>query len=213
MTKKDFIWLVIRAVGLFKAFLSVPFIVDAMSSLFIILTIFSAENASETFILLGLSGIFMEGLIKAMIAVYLLFFGKIFFNIVHHTSSLSLDTVLEKPNYTEILIRFLGVWWLWKLVIEIYAFITIRLWHAFLLGSGWLSSDDPTCQQVKAVMEKFMPAFQGKIIWSTLVHILLYSLLTWYFLKHGKFFVNLFNRLWQKAIEKDKTPVNPVNPV
>lgn len=209
MIKKDFIWLIIRSVGLFKALVSVRFIVTAIVTFLLILKVFFADGRPLSLISFKLYGIFLESILKVLIAVYLLFFGKFIAKAVHSTSTLELGSPLQKQNYIEILIRFFGVWCLWKLVIEICAFITIRLWHAFLLGSGWLSSDDPTCQQVKAAMEKIIPAFQEKNIWSTLVYILLYSLLAWYFLKHGKFFINLLNRLWLNATE-DNVNQNPV---
>jgi hypothetical protein len=219
MTKKDFIWLVTRAIGLFMAFLSVPFIVSSIFSFFIMLKILSAEIMREWLILLNLSGIFLEGAFKTIIVVYLLFFGKTLFNIVQHTSRLSLENVLEKENYTEILIRFLGVWWLWRIVCQACGLISSSFYALILSNPAWLknifsglTTDSLEWQELCSRLSKILHPLQQSMIWSILLDILIYSLLAWYFLKHGKFFINLLNRLWLKAT-RDGVNQNPVNPV
>ncbi|MCD6174327.1 MAG: hypothetical protein J7K65_00990 [Planctomycetes bacterium] len=210
MTKKEFIWLGIRFLGIFQLIISLRSILAAISTFFVILILLPIDSASEKIIFVGLFGSLIDSIVHVLIIIYLLFFGKFIFNIVHRTSSQSLDAVLEKQDYTEILIRFIGFWWLWRVACKLFGALFFVFWNQTLqiLANHFN-------QELMEALSKLQHSIQQNMVWSVLASILLYSVLSWYFLKHGKFFINLLNRLWLGKNEQDlnQNPVNPVNPV
>ena len=98
MTKKEFIWLVIRFLGIAWFVLSFGKTLSAIATLPVMLSCLPPSFASEKLILISLFGSFIESGIHILIVAYLIFFGKFLFNIVHRTLSQSLDIVLEKQE-------------------------------------------------------------------------------------------------------------------
>jgi hypothetical protein len=202
MTKKEFIWLVIRFFGLVTLMLSVRPIVNTILTFCVTLPLFPAEDASEAVVLVSLLPVILDGVFKLLIVVYLLFFGKTLFTIVNRTSTQALDAALVKPDYTEILIRFLGLWWLWLIAGHIFRLIYSLCMALILHHPDWLMSNVVNEPTKSTTLETFtqlnssLYPLQMITIVGLLSNILIYSILAWYFLKHGRYFINLFNRLW-----------------
>lgn len=209
MTKKQFIWLIIRFVGILKLIFSFGTILLGIPALLMIFSSYSATGTPERLITITLFGELLRSAWQILVVVYLVFFGKTIFNIIHRTAAGSLDVTSEEQNYVEILIRFVGFWWLWKFAVQIFGFITTAIWQAVLSHSEWFLSNEPGNQEIKEALDRFLDSFQQGMIWYILLKLLLYMALAWYFLKHGKFFINLLNRLWLKAAGNDLNQ-NPV---
>ena len=220
MKKKEFIWLGIRFLGIIQLVTSFDSIIKAIGLANAMILIMPASMPTEILSSVALLGEFVRCIIDIAIFVYLLFFGGFIICIVHRTSALELDSPLQKQNYPEILIRCLGVWWLWKILRQIFRLISGTIYGWVLTHPEWLSSyaflniSDETREQLNELIEPVMK----NLHWFVLSNVILYGILAWYFLKHGKFFINLLNRLWLKASGNNnnnlnQNPVDPVNPV
>ncbi len=213
MTKKEFIWLVIRFLGIFKLILSLRVILNALPSFVPLLTLLPPLGASEQVVFFGLLGILLDAVVDILIVIYLLFFGKTIFKIVHRTSNQTLEAVLEKQDYIEILIRFIGFWWLWKIVLRIYHLISgCLLIFVFSHPERFLLANYIDQEMSDKFMTKVVELTRQNIAWYTPAYILLYAALAWYFLKHGRLFINVLNRLWlgKNTENLNQNPVDPV---
>ena len=203
MTKKEFIWLLIRFLGIFKLVLSLRFILTMIGALSGTLIILPASTLSEKVVFFISFLMVLENLSYILVAVYLVFFGKTVFNIIYRTSEKALDTVLEKQNYVEILIRFVGLWWLWESICRVCRAAYTGLMILILSHPKWILSESQLTQEAENFFSTIMKAFHDNISWNALISILLFAALAFYFLKHGKFFINLLNRLWLKETNQN----------
>lgn len=208
MTKKEFIWLGIRFLGIAWLVFTFGGILSAIGSFIVMLDLLPVFGMSEKVIFVTLFASVFSSTIDVLIIIYLLFFGKFIFNIVHGTSSHPLDMIIEKQNYTEILIRFIGLWWVWKVIFQLFGLLS-RVFYTFIFTHIAKLLDDGTSQETMKELIGKIPPFQQSMLWGTLLNTLIYAFLAWYFLKHGKLFIKLLNRLW---LGKSKQDLNQ-NPV
>jgi len=211
MTKREFIWLVIRAVGLFKLIVSLRFVFSAIGTFIVMLTILPVDNGPGKVILIGLFGMLLESISPIIIVIYLLLFGKTIYHVVHRTSCHTPEVVLEKTDYAEILMRFIGFWWLWRIVCQIFRLVNGLLYAVILSHPKWLNNDiayEATDSQLWKELIRVLHPLQQQMVWSVLLNILIYSILAWYFLKHARFFMNLLNRLWLGKVNQDVVNVS-----
>ena len=152
----------------------------------------------------------LDAIVDILIVIYLLFFGKIIFNTIHRTSRHLPEAVLEKTDYMEILIRFIGFWWLWRIVNMVFSLLCGRLMLLVISRFQHLPSGDTPSDALEVLLSKLSELHQ-QLAWHTPIYIVVYAVLAWYFLKHGQFFIALLNRLWLKAIGNNLTE-NPVDP-
>ncbi|MHC4386762.1 MAG: hypothetical protein ACYSUG_07195, partial [Planctomycetota bacterium] len=158
--------------------------------------IFPISGASGLMALYSYISELIECTIDIAIVVYLLFFGKCLLNVIHQTSTLELDDAMEKQNYAEILIRFVGVWWLWKIICQIFRLISGMLHAWVLMNPQWFSEHFDRSEEVSKKLQELIGPTIENLHWLVLSNVILYAFLAWYFLKHGKLFINLLNRRW-----------------
>lgn len=194
MKKNDFIWLIIRFSGILflvkgiKALLRIP---PLCISLFRILP---AYDSSRLFGVLLITGTLVESIVDVLVIIYLLFGAKTIYKIIDRTSQLDSEGLLQRENYSEILVRFCGIWWLWKIITCIFRILrsfsatVILKYYATAITNG----TDPQLEQLCELLGKLSKSFS----WSSLVSILEYLILAWYFLKKGKLIINFFSIRW-----------------
>lgn len=210
MTKKEFIWLGIRFAGLFKLILSVGTIATAIGTIVLLSTMIFPSDTAEGVVFVTLLSILLDAVVDILIVVYLLWFGKIVFNIIHRTSGHSSEAVLEKQDYTELLIRFIGFWWLWRVVFGIFGLISGWLMISVVSYLEYLPSEGSS-DGIGVLLSK-LSELHHQFARHAPLYIVVYALLAWYFLKRGQIFINWLNHLWLKAIRNNLTR-NPVTSV
>lgn len=194
MTKKEFIWLGLRFIGIIYLLKSILVITKLLASFASLgSSLIHPQHASEVLAQWMVLGSLAEHLPSVLLCIYLLFWGKWAFSIIARTSQLSNDDLLQKENYTEILIRFIGLRWIWSIFIGIIGGLIKLIMFAMIKVSPTLAEmannlrfEDRFNDIESLLMLQVM----------TLITILVSALLASYFLKHGKFFINLLNRLW-----------------
>jgi len=212
MTKKEFIWLGIRFFGVIYLLRSIPILLKFFAAFVSMGTQFiHPQHASGHIARWSVLGSLAEGLPTILLCFYLLFFGKWAFNIIARTSQLTDGDLLQKENYTEILIRFFGLRCIWSIFVGIIGVFIKLIMLAMIKVSPTLAeiANDPRSENHFKDM-KMLLTLPGLL--TILISILISALLAWYFLKNGKLFINFLNRLWLKAAENDLTR-NPVSPV
>jgi hypothetical protein len=201
MTKKEFIWLLIRFTGLAWLIFSAGRIATALKGMLLGLSMLPLESFSEAFISLTLFNLACSSAMPVIIALYLLLFGKYVFSLIHRTSGSELDMPLQRAEIAEVLIRFVGLLWLWRLLkyllnIAGYFLNLILMKYPFTVDT---SDDD--------LMERFRQLLVEKIDDLTflgLANVLIYVGLTWYFFKRGQFFINWLHRSWSKVAPEEQ---------
>lgn len=189
MTKKEFVWLGIRFLGVTLFVFSFEKILAALFSIPLAISLVPACGF-EVFILATLLQSIFGNAYPLIIALYLAFFGKSLFNLIHRRSRSLCDHPLTKPDIAEILIRFIGVIWLYVL-----------LRHAVSWGLGsisfWLISriNDPVVAELRSKLQNLLSAYD---LWR-LFAVIGYAFLAWYFLYRGKLLIGWLNHLWHKT--------------
>ena len=154
---------------------------------------------SGHFGVLHITGTLVESIIDVLVIIYLLFGGKTIYKIIDRTSQLDSEGLLQRENYSEILVRFCGIWWLWK--ITTYAFIMLRAFIAIAIlkcyADTTVNVNHSKLEQIYKLLEKMTESLS----WSSLVGILEYSVLAWYFLKKGKLIIKLLSTRWTNKKE------------
>lgn len=155
---------------------------------FMILPVYTSTQGAQTLIF---GSALLDCLVDLLVIIYLLFGGKTIYKIIDRTSQLNSEGLLQRENYAEILVRFCGIWWLWKIVQCIFSILQgFILIVALKLCVSIVSAENiPKFEQLLEISKK---AFS----WSSLVSILEYSILAWYFLKKGKLIIKLFSIRW-----------------
>lgn len=201
MTKKAFIWLIIRFTGLTWLIFSAGRIATAVPAMLLGLSVLRPESSGEAFIALSLFNLSCSSALPVVVALYLLLFGKRIFSLIHRTSGSELDMPLQRAEIAEVLIRFVGLLWLWRLLkyllnIAGYFLNLILMKYPFTVDT---SDDD--------LMERFRQLLIEKIDNFTflgLANVLIYVGLTWYFFKRGQFFINWLHRSWSKMAPEEQ---------
>jgi len=172
MNKRQFIWLTIRFIGVFwliKSFgviLKIPF----------------------------LGGVALaKQLATVIIILYLLFGGKCIFAIVNRTSRNCHDDLLQKEDYGQILIRFLGIWWLFRIATEISRLLLALA--GLLLVRGM--TDSPKVDQITSQeMQELLDSMCATVLWARAINVIVYAFLAWYLLRCGKLIIRLLRHRW-----------------
>jgi hypothetical protein len=193
MNKKQFIWLVIRFVGMIYLFLVVSAILLLYGSLYTLISSFPWINASSYLTSYVVFYQAMAGLSTILIAAYLLFYGNLIYRIVDKVSAGDSDCGLNNHNYVEILTRFMGVYFLWCIVCRLCtalyaAMMLIRFKFASEELHEIVSKNDTLSQYFKSLWIQFS--------WHALFWIIALAALTYYFLKNGELVMSIFHRRW-----------------
>ena len=165
MTKKEFIQLAIRTCGIILLITSLGSIIRAISIGLAILFILPVSDSSGFITTLVLAGQLITPSIAIIVIVYLLFGGRIIAKIVDRNSSLELESSLLKENYSEILIRFIGIWWLWKTLSQIFSVIYSLLVGSLLNHPQWvlghLDKPDESIEKLQELIHPMQEHFSG----------------------------------------------------
>ena len=195
MNKREFIWLVIRFIGVFwliMAFCAVVKIPFLGVSLFTFLPA-SMEYSSSMLTSLILSATLAGQIAIVLFAAYLLFYGRFIFGIVNRTSGNCHENSLRREDYVVILVRFAGVWWLWLIAKEVgrqlSAFVSLMVLRFFF---DLNDISDAHGEELLDLLE----GVSGAHLWIRAANIVIYVIFAWYFLKKGKLIIRLFCRRW-----------------
>jgi len=196
MTKRECIWLIIRFTGLAWLIFSAGRIAAAVPAVLLGLSMLPPESSSEAFIALGLFNLSCSSALPVVVALYLLLFGRYVFSLIDRTSAAELDMPLQRADITKVLIRFVGLFWLWRLLKYVLniAGCLLNLWLLKYPLAIDASEDD--------LLERFRQLLAERMDDLSLVglaNVIFYAALAWYFLKHGQFFINWLHRSWFKA--------------
>lgn len=198
MTKKAFIWLGIRALGFFWL---IRLICAILSLLWMILyftghTVFStATEQNRALTAPSLISASIKLPMPIILTIYFLCFGTLVYKLVDCFTVSRHEDISRPPGhvYCEIIIRFIGLWIVGMMAFSIYDTFMLYLRSALMMH--FLSPDNPSNPFVSA-LRQFLDA---QAILSLAFFLVLEIAAAWYFLKHGKFFIALLNRLWLKA--------------
>jgi hypothetical protein len=196
LTKKECIWLGIRAIGLYwllHLLYTIIMLICFMGMWLIVRTRMNAPGGfALTFTnrLLGLP-------LPLFMTIYFLFFGTFIYKLINHF----VRTQPENPSrpagycYCEILIRFLGLWAAFFMLMMISMPFRISLQQALLMvfSPAHSSGSNPFAMVFRSYLTVEM-------LLSTGLYLILLLMAAWYFLKRGKLFILLLHRLWMKKI-------------
>ena len=187
MNKREFIWLVIRFVGVFwliRAFRAV-ILIPALGVAMAMLLPFYMDDPSSVLTSLILSATLVEQIAIVLFAAYLLFYGRFIFGIVNRTSENCHEGSLRREDYVVIMVRFMGVWWLWLILKEVggqlSAFASLMVLRSFTHGEEFLG---------------ILEGVSGAQLWTRAANIVIFVIFAWYFLKKGKLIIRLLCRRW-----------------
>ena len=195
MNKRQFIWLTIRFIGVFwlikslSVILKIPFLGGASFCLLPLPSNSTSENL--TFLVLAIT--LAKQLATVIIILYLLFGGRCIFAIVNRTSRNCHDDLLQREDYAQILIRFLGIWWLFRIVTEICRLL-LALAVTLLVKS---MTNVPNVSQIdNQDIQELLDSMCSMFLLAHVLDILVYALLAWYFLRGGKLIIRLLRHRW-----------------
>lgn len=211
MTKKDFIWLGIRTIGVYWLIRLIFIMIMLLWPLgYSLISMTSGAGRVNIFSTCITS--FLQIPVPLILMLYFLFGGTLIYKLISHFIRTRPED-LSKPTdylYCEIIIRFLGLWCIGLVISR----ICFSLWVPVQTALIFYFTRPAHFQQ-----QNFGMLFRQYCSIATILSITLYLLTgviaAWYFLKHGKLFINLLSQLWLKASGKDlnQNPVDPVNPV
>ena len=190
MTKKQFIWLGIRVIGLYWLIkLIFVMIMAVWVTVFLVLSKMNPSPRTSYILNLVLYSFYIPT--PLFLSVYFLFFGKQIYKLINKFTCTRPDDILQTKDYSEIIVRFLGLWCIGVVVNRLLSVFSANLSSALMMYFT-----RPQSLQ-KGV---FATAFQGyldiRAISSIAVCFIFFIFFIWYFLKKGKLFINLLNRLW-----------------
>ncbi len=211
MTKKQFIWLGIRIIGfywLLRLILTIVMLLWLLGHWLI--STFTDSDGGNMFATVVIY--LFQVPVPLVLSIYFLFFGKLIYKIINRFVRSRPEDLsgLAGYCYCETITRFAGLWCIGMTIKALGLSLWVPLQSALIFYFT----------QPQRFQEHGLSAFLRQyrnisVILSMALYLLIATFGLWYFLKHGKFFINLLNRLWLGKNEQDlnQNPVNPVNPV
>jgi hypothetical protein len=193
MTKRQFIWLVIRFIGFAYLFMAVPAVLVLGNCIWFLIQNYPYSQVSAYFVSYLLLNQAAASAATIAITAYMLFFGNFIYRVVDKSTSFVAECGLDTCNYAEIMIRFIGVYFLWGIL----ARLCISLYSAMILTR--LKSASAELQQIVSKNEMLSQHFknlQMNLTWNSLIGLVVLAGLAFYFLKRGKFVIDLFHHRW-----------------
>jgi hypothetical protein len=213
MTKRQFIWLVIRFIGFAYLFMAVPAILVLGNCIWSLIQYYPYTQASSYFISYLLFNQAAASAATIAITVYMLFFGRFIHRIVDKSTSFVAENDLDTRNYAEIMIRFVGVYFLWG----IFARLCVSLYSAVML-TRFKSAPEEFAQLVlkNEMLTQHFKSLQSNLTRNSMLGLIILAGLAFYFLKRGKLVINLFHHFWlqgetQTPIEESPSPEIPTD--
>jgi hypothetical protein len=208
MTKKEFIWLGIRTIGFYWLLRLILITVTPLWILgyWLISTITSPDKNN---ILSTVAISIFQIPVPLFLTIYFLFFGTLIYKLISHLVHTQPEDLSKPTGYwhCETLIRFIGLVCIGRII----SMLGLTLWGPLQTALMFYLTQPERFQQqgFRAFLQYYCNI---GTFFSIAIYLLIAALAAWYFFKHGKFFINLLNRLWLKATENNinQTPVNPV---
>lgn len=195
LTKKECIWLGIRAIGLYWLLQLIYAVIMLIWFIGMWLIMRSRMNTPGGFTLAFVTRLLSIPL-PLILIIYFLFFGVFIYKMIHHFVRTRPDDSSHPSGYVycEIIVRFLGLWTLYCIFSTICMPLRICiqqvLWMCF---NPYSSGSNP-------FRRFFSEYFNPEAILSMGLYLVLLVIVAWYFLKRGKLFIHLLHRLWMKKI-------------
>jgi len=188
MTKKEFIWLGIRAIGIYWLLR----LIFAIAAPVYIITYMLLSNTNAASYAMMTWVCFLSNIPAPIIlTIYFLFFGKLIYKLINHFTQPAPTDCLQTTQYPEIAVRFLGLWLVSGIIGKFYISFTTCLQSALMVYL--MPEHAPGYTFATHLRQQF---FNIEMIVSLSIWLLLSSFLVWYFLKKGNLFINLLNSLW-----------------
>jgi hypothetical protein len=199
MTKKQFIWLVIRFVGFAYLFMAVPAVLMLGNRVWNLIKSYPYDQPATYFFSYVMIDQASASAATIAMTIYMLFFGRFIYRVVDKSTSFVAEEGLDTRNFAEIMIRFIGVYFLWgifaRLCISLYAGVMLaRLKHAPADYSQLVSKTDQLSQYFKGL--------ESNLSRDALIGLIILAGLAFYFLKYGKLVIDLFHTRWLPVTSK-----------
>jgi hypothetical protein len=208
MTKRQFIWLVIRFIGFAYLFAAVPAVLIVGNCLWLLTQADPSNQVSNYFTSYYLIDQIASGTSTILITAYLLFGGSFIHRVVDKSTSFVAEEGLDTRNYAEIMVRFIGVYFLWgvfaRLCVTLYSAIMLTRFHNAPKEYADLVSKNEMLTKYFTTLEKSMNR-------DILIGVIILAGLAFYFLKRGRFVIDLFHHRWlpgetQTSVETQLPP-------
>lgn len=128
------------------------------------------------------------------LAVYLVFFGKLVYKVVDHFSSSQAEERLQADGYCEIILRFIGVMFLWGTIALLVRSFFIKVQNYIMTYFNYPENS-------KIGLWKMMFDFDLLGILITFLYVAAGIAVAFYLLRHGRFFIGLLSRRWGDEME------------
>lgn len=207
MTKKQFIWLVIRFTGVVFLFPAVNAVLILPGSVYNLVKTYPYAQASTHFASYLLISQALASLVTILLTIYLLFFGRLIYTIVDKSAFGESEFHIDAYKASEIMIRFIGVYFLWAILGR----LCIAVYSAAMLAR--FKSSPADFQQIiskNEILSQHFRNLQTNLTLDSLLGIVILGALAFYFLKRGKLIIDIFLRRWLP--QPDSQPEQPQAP-
>lgn len=126
-----------------------------------------------------------------ILTIYFLFFGTLIYKLINHFTHSKPTDYLQAAHYSEIIVRFIGLWTVGMMLQNIYNSIMTILKNTLVIYFNY-----PEHLQKNPFVTAFRQQFfNTEAIVSLSLYLALSILFAWYFFNKGNLFINLLNRL------------------
>lgn len=203
MTKKQLIWLVIRFIGVIYLFMAIPALLMLINCFWGLIKNYPFNQASSYLISYLLFNQTASSAATLVIAVYMMFFGKFIYRVVDKSTTCDADSPLTTFRSAEIMIRFLGVYFLWG----IFARMCISLYSAVMLARfKYAPADFQEIVPKNEMLSQHFKNLRMNLSGDALISLVIVAVLAFYFLKRGSLVIDLFHHYWLPKSLQPQTP-------
>ncbi len=206
MTKKEFIWLGIRVIGFYWLIKLALSALALTATIGFLIKLILSGTSQQTHHYHAFWPIQLSYFLAALaLTIYFLFYGKLIYKIISRFAKSQTED-LSKPTgycYCEIIVRFAGLWYIGTMISKL-SFSFMNTIQSILM----VYFTRPEQIQEHGISMFFSQSLRPEMLFWTVLFLIPTVIIACYFLKKGKFFIKLLNRLWLKV-----TNQNPVNPV
>ncbi|MCD6174328.1 MAG: hypothetical protein J7K65_00995 [Planctomycetes bacterium] len=205
MTKKEFIWLGVRTIGFYWLIKLALSALALTATIGVLINLILSGNSQQTHHYHAFWPIQLSYFLAALaLTIYFLFYGKLVYKIISRFAKSQTED-LSKPTgycYCEIIVRFVGLWYIGAMIGR-FSLAFMNTIQSILM----VYFTRPEQLQKHGISIYFLEYLGPEMLFWTALFLIPTVIIAWYFLKKGKFFIKLLNRLWLKVT--DQNPVNP----